>query len=157
MTFIENAEKIAHVFKNQLNNYWDGQSCILEMKEAGGRHWRQMEWMGFYFEFCCQKMLQSVMEMPGPKYGKVKFDGFLDIPWDFKTHAMNTSSHKIIVNDSQAISEAIDEYGSVGLILALGKVTYNDEVRTFQKWHSELKGGKSKYEKKESSEVRGQG
>ena len=38
------------------------------------------------------------------------------------------------------------KYGCVGLILALGEVKYNDNKRTFQKWHEELKGGKSKYE-----------
>jgi hypothetical protein len=59
---------------------------------------------------------------------------------------MNTSSHKIIVNDSEAIKYAIGEYGEVGLVLALGKVAYNDEMRTFQKWHEVLKGGKSRYE-----------
>ena len=31
-------------------------------------------------------------------------------------------------------------------MLALGKVVYNDEARSFQAWHSKLKGGKSKYE-----------
>ncbi len=41
-------------------------------------------------------------------------------------------------------------FGSIyelGLILALGKVLYNDEDRTFQKWHQELKGGQSQYVK----------
>jgi hypothetical protein len=70
----------------------------------------------------------------------------MDIPWDFKAHAMNTSSYQIIVNDSEATARGIKKYGAVGLILALGKVTYNDEKRTFQKWHEKLKGGKSKYE-----------
>jgi hypothetical protein len=86
------------------------------------------------------------MEIPGPRYGNVRFDGFKEIPWDFKAHAMNTSSHQIIVNDSDATADAIRDYGEVGLILALGKVLYNDEDRTFQKWHEALKGGKSKYE-----------
>ena len=58
---------------------------------------------------------------------------------------MNTSSHQIIVNDSEAIATAIKEFGKVGLLLALGKVEYNDEKRTFQQWHEELKGGLSKY------------
>jgi hypothetical protein len=31
-------------------------------------------------------------------------------------------------------------------VLALGKVEYNDEKRSFQAWHSTLKGSKSKYE-----------
>ena len=58
---------------------------------------------------------------------------------------MNTSSHQIIVNDSEATAKGIKDYGSVGLILALGKVLYNDENRTFQRWHEALKGGLSYY------------
>lgn len=85
------------------------------------------------------------MDIPGPKYGNVRFDAFKEIPWDFKSHAMNTSSHQIIVNDSEAIANGIKDYGEVGLILALGKVLYNDEDRTFQKWHESLKGGSSDY------------
>jgi len=120
----------------------------LEMKSADFPHWRQMEWIGFYFQFLCSKHLSGIMQIPGPKYGKVEFDGFLDVPWDFKAHAMNTSSHQVIVNDSLAISAGIQEHGCVGLILAMGKVEYNDENRSFQKWHNALKGGLSDYEKK---------
>jgi hypothetical protein len=127
--------------------HWDGRQAIQEMKEAGFPHWRQMEWIGFYFQFLCAKYLTPTMRIPGPRYGNVEFDGLYKIPWDFKAHAMNTSSHQIIVNDSQAISRAIAEFGCVGLILAMGKVEYNDEERTFQKWHSSLKGGISEYEK----------
>ena len=58
---------------------------------------------------------------------------------------MNTSSHQIIVNDSEATAKGIKDYRSVGLILALGKVLYNDEDRTFQRWHEALKGGLSDY------------
>lgn len=47
---------------------------------------------------------------------------------------MNTSSHQIIVNDSEATASAIKDYGQVGLILAIGKVVYNDANRRFQKW-----------------------
>jgi hypothetical protein len=127
--------------------HWDGKHVIHEMKSANYPHWRQMEWIGFYFQFLCETHLSSIMEIPGSKYGNVGFDGFLNVPWDFKAHAMNTSSHRIIVNDSVAISSAVDEYGCVGLILAMGKVEYNDENRTFQQWHSTLKGELSAYEK----------
>jgi hypothetical protein len=58
---------------------------------------------------------------------------------------MNTSSHQIIVNDTEATANGIKDYGAVGLIRALGKVLYNDEDRTFQKWHDALKGGLSDY------------
>ena len=134
--------KIKHISK-----VWDGRASILEMRDFGFSHWRQMEWIGFYFQFLCEKYLSDIMQIPGPKYGNVRFDGFLQIPWDFKAHAMNTSSHQIIVNDSEAIARAIKDYGEVGVILALGKVVYNDEKRTFQKWHEKIKGEESKYVK----------
>ena len=54
---------------------WDGKKVILEMKENEGRNWRQMEWIGWYFEYWCNRNLKSVMQMPcSKKYGKVEFD-----------------------------------------------------------------------------------
>ena len=146
MDFKPTSRKIAKRF-SKIPKFWDGKRVIAEMKEANFPQWRQMEWMGFYFQYLCAKYLAGIMQIPGPKYGRVEFDGFLGIPWDFKAHAMNTSSHQIIVNDSGAMSEGIKQYGCVGLILAVGKVEYNDENRAFQQWHSILKGGISAYEK----------
>jgi hypothetical protein len=144
MTFLTTAIEIGEKLR-WIPKLWDGKKSILEMKEANYPHWKQMEWIGFYFQFLCEKHLSSIMKIPGPKYGNVTFDAFKDIPWDFKAHAINTSSHQIIINDSEATANGIKEYGAVGLILALGKVQYNDENRTFQKWHDELKGGLSDY------------
>lgn len=144
MTLFETAKRIGEKLKN-VPKKWDGRESILQMKESDYSQWRQMEWIGFYFQFLCEKYLSDIMEIPGPKYGNVRFDAFKDIPWDFKSHAMNTSSHQVIVNDSEAIANGIKDYGAVGLILAFGKVLYNDEDRTFQKWHEELKGGLSDY------------
>jgi len=143
--FLKIAQELSKNFKN-IPTLWDGRKAILEMKEAGFNQWRQMEWMGFYFQFLCEKLLKNTVKIPGPKYGNVQFDGFKEIPWDFKAHATNTSSHQVIVNDSEATANAIKDYGCVGLILAMGEVKYNDDRRTFQKWHEALKGGKSKYE-----------
>jgi len=143
--FLKLAKEISEGFKNILL-VWDGRKSILEMKESGFPHWKQMEWIGWYFQFLCERFLKDIVEIPGPKFGNVRFDGFLKIPWDFNAHAINTSSHQIIVNDSEATAIGIEKFGSVGLILAMGKVEYNDEQRTFQKWHEALKGGKSKYE-----------
>lgn len=143
--FLNLAKEIANDLK-EISTYWDGRKSILEMKNANFKHWKQMEWIGFYFQFLCEKILKMTMTIPGPRYGNVKFDGFKKMPWDFKAHAINTSSHQIIVNDSKATANAIRDYGCVGLILAMGEVEYNDDKRTFQKWHEALKGGKSKYE-----------
>ncbi len=144
MNFLRDAKQIGEKLKN-LPKIWDGRKAILEMKESGYPQWKQMEWIGFYFQFLCERHLSDLTEILGPKYGNVRFDAFKNIPWDFKVHAMNTSSHQIIVNDSEATANGIKDYGAVGLILAIGKVLYNDEDRTFQKWHEALKGGKSKY------------
>ncbi|MCC7354331.1 MAG: hypothetical protein IT330_11290 [Anaerolineae bacterium] len=146
MQFRTIAERIAAALSG-IPGHWDGREAIQEMRRDGFPHWRQMEWIGFYFQFLCGRCLSSMMQIPGPRYGRPEFDGLLEIPWDFKAHAMNTSSHQIIVNDSGAISGAISDYGYVGLVLAMGKVEYNDENRTFQEWHSVLKGGPSDYEK----------
>jgi hypothetical protein len=126
---------------------WDGKKAILEMRKSDYTHWRQMEWIGFYFQFLCEKLLTGLFEFQCPVYGKVSFDGLYQIPFDFKAHAINTSSHQIIVNDSEAISWAIKKYGSVGVIVALGEVLYNDADRSFQEWHETLKGGLSAYTK----------
>jgi len=143
-TSLRTVKQISKRLKS-LHKIWDGRNSILEMKETNFPHWKQMEWIGFYFQFLCGEYLLRIMKIPGPRYGRVEFDGLKDIPWDFKAHAMNTSSHQIIVNDSEVIAKGIEDFGKVGLILALGKVLYNDEDRTFQKWHETLKGGLSGY------------
>ncbi len=135
-----------HVKKT--HKFWEGKKSIVELKSAGSKQWRQMEWIGWYFEFLCNKHLSEKMTMPSPKkYGNVSFDGFLEFPWDFKSHAKN-SGNTVVINDSEATSRAIEEFGCVGVILAEGNVEYDNESRDFKKWHDELKGGISNYEKK---------
>ena len=73
---------------------------------------------------------------------------FRTINWDMKTHAIKSDNHKIILNDKVAINKSIKEFGCHGLILALVDVEYNDNNRSFQKWHKKLKGGLSAYEKR---------
>ncbi|HOQ48530.1 MAG TPA: hypothetical protein PLV01_01735 [Candidatus Kapabacteria bacterium] len=146
MSDIINAAKVISQELLKIPKIWDGKTSIVQMKEAGYSHWRQMEWIGFYFQFLCENYLSNLLKIPGPKFGKVQFDAFYEVPWDFKAHAINTSSHQIIVNDSIAISNGIKEFGSVGVILALGEVEYNDNDRSFQKWHQSIKGELSKYE-----------
>lgn len=135
----------------QLPVFWDGRMAIAEMRDAGYPHWKQMEWVGFYFQFLCDTKLPPIMRIPGPRYGRVEFDGFSEIPWDFKAHpnknAKGQDNKSVIVNDRVAIAEAIKQFGGAGLILAVGNAEYNDEDRSFQIWHQELKGGLSDYEK----------
>jgi len=146
MSFAATSRRIGDVLKAGVPKLWDGKQSILTMRDNGCRNWRQMEWIGFYFQFLCEQKLAKIVQSPGPTYGNVRFDAVCEIPWDFKAHAINTSSHEIIVNDSEATALAIRQFGEVGLVLALGQVVYNDEARSFQAWHNKIKGGKSKYE-----------
>ena len=142
---VDTVEKLQNTSRN-MPKVWDGRSAILEMKEGGSRQWRQMEWMGFYFEFLCQKHFDGIIDMPGKKYDNTEFDAFREISWDFKSHAANTTNHTVITNDAEAIVNTISDYGYYGVILAIGEVEYNDEEKTFKMWHDELKEGISKYE-----------
>jgi len=146
---IFNASKIiSSVLKDRLPKQWDGKRAILEMRDKGSRHWRQMEWIGFYFQFCCEQYLDEIMEIPGPRYGNTGFDAFLEIPWDFKAHVNRSGSNRIIVNDWEAVDRGISEYNAIGLILAIGSAVYNDEERSFKRWHDKLKGKISDYERR---------
>ena len=106
-----------------------------------------MEWWAFYFEFVARNILSDDFQIPGDKFGNVKFDLKKTINWDLKASAIKSNSHTIILNDKEAMDFSIEKDGYHGEIIALCDVEYNDVNRTFQKWHTELKGGKSSYEK----------
>jgi len=125
---------------------WGGKESILDMKNNGGKHWKQMEWIGWYFEFLCQRYLKDFMEFEKIRYGRTSFDGFLEVPFDFKTHISNSKVKESVINDTEAILKAFDQYGYFLIIMVLGNAKYNDKDRTFQNWHEKIKGGKSKYE-----------
>lgn len=92
MKFLKVSKQTGKILSD-ISKVWDGKKSIMDMKKVNFSHWKQMEWIGFYFQFLYEKHLCGIMEIPGPKYGNVKFDDFKDIPWDFKAHAINTSNH----------------------------------------------------------------
>lgn len=130
--------------------FWEGKDAILEMKRVSSRYWRQMEWIGFYFQYLCENRLGAVLNMPGPRYGSVQFDGEAEVPWDFKVHADFDAKGKVastvILNDQLALEIAIRQSGGLGLILARGEARFEDSRRQFRAWHQRLKGNLSKYE-----------
>jgi len=144
MSDVQILKRLLYQLKNQTN--WDGRESVLEMKEAEGQ-WRQMEWWAFYFEFLCKKLLSKDFQIPGDQYGNTTFDIKRKINWDLKAHAIKSNRHETILNDVKAMRHSVREHGKHGEIIALCDVEYNDDDRTFQKWHTELKGGLSVYEK----------
>jgi hypothetical protein len=142
--FHEDIEKLERVLR-RLPRIWDAKSCILELKNAD-YNWRQMEWVGFYFEYKTKTILDRYFAVPGDKYGNVSFDLKGAINWDLKASAIKTDSNDVILNDKEAMDLSVAKDGYHGEIIALCDVEYNDESRSFQRWHTELKGGMSKYE-----------
>lgn len=121
---------------------WDGKTCILELKQAD-YNWQQMEWIGWYFEYKSQEFLHGYASFPGARYGNVSFDLRNKINWDLKTTV--STNRFVILNDKDAMDQSLSDEGHHGEIIAKFDVDF-DLDRSFQEWHSELKGGKSKYE-----------
>lgn len=129
----------------RLPKTWNGKTSVLELKKAD-YNWRQMEWWAFYFEYKARAMLQEGFQIPGNRIGNVTFDLRGEINWDLKSKAIKTDNQGIILNDKKAMDASISRDGFHGEIIALCDVEYNDTNRTFQRWHSQLKGGLSAYE-----------
>jgi len=123
---------------------WNGRDAILQMRAEGSRNWKQTEWIGWYFEHLCSTLLDGLVETPGPKYGKCRFDGFATIPWDFKAHVEKSGRNAVPVNDAEAIMRAVEEHDEVGIIIARGRAEMDDDGE-FRAWHQAISGGESAY------------
>jgi hypothetical protein len=145
MNDYENDIETLQVEIPKLPKYWEGKSCVLELKDAN-YNWRQMEWWAFYFEYKVRDLLADKFAFPGDKFDNVTFDLKGAINWDLKAKAIKSDDHKVILNDCSAMEKSIEQHEFHGEIIALCDVEYNDVNRTFQHWHTELKGGKSDYE-----------
>lgn len=143
---IDTVEKLGRASQN-MPKIWDGRKSILEMKDADYKYWRQKEWPEFYFKFLCHRHFNSIIEISGKKYGNMKFDAFREIPWDFRVDSTDAKTYSVIANDAEIISDAISNYGYHGIILAIGNMEFDDKETSFKKWHDELRGKVSKYDR----------
>lgn len=140
MSYISDYEAFAPKL-HCLPRYLDGKICIIELQKVN-YNWRQMEWLGWYFEYLVKESLKYVAKLPGDRYGNVSFDLKRNINWDIKAAS---SKSAIILNDKDSMDNSIIENSFHGEIIGFFDVEY-DHDRSFQKWHTILKGGKSKYE-----------
>lgn len=130
---------------NDLTNYdWWMRPSILELREANYQ-WRQMEWVGFYFEYLFARAVSSMPEIqiPGQKVCNMRFDAFSMVNLDLKAHTNGTSAI-IILNDRVAIEQAITLHGALGFLVINGDVQY-DQDGSDRLWHNALKGKPSAY------------
>ena len=76
---------------------WDGKEYIVQMRKEGSNYWRQMGWIGWYFQHLCDTRLNKVFQIPGESFrnGNVSFDGAVEgLDFDFKANAWLTASGK---------------------------------------------------------------
>jgi hypothetical protein len=143
-SIVEEFIKVALLAKPLIPQFIDGKDAIMEMKNGGSRNWRQMEWIGWWFEFFIdEKIKPQVGITVGPRYGNTTFDLKLNYVWDLKAHPINKD--QLLLNDQEAIRDCIVENGGVGFIIVEGEVAYDDTKETFKIWHDTLKGKQSAY------------
>ena len=110
-----------------------------------------MEWIGFYFQMQCERLLSGFFTIPGDSYrdGSVEFDGKCEgMNFDFKAHsAFDTKGRfkaRTILNDKWSMEQSVQDNGGHGLILAQLRCAY-DEDGSFREWHQSVMGNKSAY------------
>ena len=134
------------VLSKSVPKYVDGKNAVIEMKNGGSRNWRQMEWIGFWFEFFFEKNLIPVLGgTRGPTFGTTQFDFKKKYVWDLKAHPSEAKS--LILNDQNAIKNCVTSEKGLGFIIISGIAKYDNSKSEFKKWHDDLKGGTSAYEK----------
>ena len=146
MTPLKNdLERIATTLKQHLPAVVDGRSAITEMRSNGSPNWRQMEWIGFWFEYFVDEVfLTDSVGLTGPRIGNTQFDMMLTEPWDLKVHP--SGARQVILNDKTAVDSCIERFEAINFLLLSGDVEYDDERQTFKIWHDSQKGGVSRYE-----------
>ena len=147
---IQEAEEIATILTRTLRPKIDGKQAILELKEVDYQ-WRQMEWIGWYFEHVVSQLLRKTIGgSKGPQYGRTTFDYFRNYVWDIKAHpilnADGSLNEPMVLNDKEAIEKCIEEHSGLGFIVINGHADF-DTSGDFKTWHDALKGGVSRYEK----------
>lgn len=124
----------------------DGRAAIGQMRDEGSTQWRQMEWIGFWFEHFFTTVIGSVVDArPGPAFGRTRFDLQRDHVWDLKAHPHGSRPTPLILNDREAVDRCIEQFDGVGYVIVHGVAEY-DESGEFKAWHDTLKGGVSAYE-----------
>ncbi len=140
------ADLMRQVLTANLPTDWDGKTCITEMHAASARNWRQMEWIGWYFQWKAFDLLtNNIGGGGGPRYVTSDFDYQRECVWDFKTHVSNAGKPWAILNDASAVSACITQFGSIGFVIATGPAFYNDIQLSFKAWHNSLIGPSSRY------------
>lgn len=145
MTPAEEGLRFLNLLDHHLQFSLDGRQTILELKRVD-YHWRQMEWIGWGFEYLGSRILKEHGgATDGPTFGRTKFDVRGHFVWDLKAHP--SQAGPCILNDAEAVRDCIEHFDGIGFMIASGEVVYDDLSESFKQWHDTLKGGLSVYER----------
>jgi hypothetical protein len=147
---IQEADELLSVLRKTLPKRIDGKEAILELKRID-YNWRQMEWIGWYFEHILfTTIIEALGGTGGPTFGNTAIDYKKKYVWDFKAHPIltpkGTKNDTMILNDKEAMDLCIQKYHGIGFIVIYGNAIF-DQTGEFKAWHDALKGGHSDYEK----------
>lgn len=123
---------------------WVGKELGQSMLDAGDRNWRQIEWIGFGFEFLAKQYLKNhfMIHENIPVEHRDVFDAFNQFPWDLKTHVLRNARGNVTratpLNDMAAIDRVFETYNNFGLVIVDGNATFGDE---YEQWRMRSNGG----------------
>lgn len=143
----EHARQLLAAIGRGIPAEWDGREAITYLRDRDYQ-WRQMEWIGFYFERRAKDVVSaSGLPVADPfQYGNVQFDLALDSStFDLKAHVTKRGADWIILNDREAIEVCLSKTGSWGAIIACGSADKESDG-SFKAWHDAMKGKMSAYE-----------
>jgi len=141
---LEEAGEIVEAISYALPTTISGKFAIELMRDEGSRNWKQMEWIGFWFEHVVEsRVIPTTGGAAGPTYGRTRFDFQRKHVWDLKVHL--DSSDWLILNDQEATRSCIEENDGMGFFVVSGSAEF-DSNGVFKSWHDALKGGTSQYE-----------
>ena len=142
---LSEAETLVSAVRSSLPSQIMGKIAIEVMRAEGSAHWRQMEWIGFWFEHIVERqVIPKTGGARGPKYGHTEFDFQRNHVWDLKVHL--DGSDWLILNDQEAVNSCLDDHSGLGYLIVEGSAEF-DVDGEFKSWHDMMKGGTSTYEK----------
>ena len=142
---ISEAETLVSAVRSSIPTQITGKIAIEIMRAEGSTNWRQMEWIGFWFEHVVEnQVIPKTGGSRGPKFGRTEFDFQRNHVWDLKVHL--DGSDLLILNDQEAVNACLADHSGLGYLIVEGTAEF-DTNGEFKSWHDLMKGGSSAYEK----------
>jgi hypothetical protein len=141
----EEAQALLVVLADAIDAVWDGRRCVETMRDSEFRHWRQTEWIGWYFEFLGIPALVNAFGGGPIRVQNTAFDYALRSTWDLKAHSSGRENAAIL-NDLDAITTCLDGGDGLGFIVLTGEPDYSDSI-AFDTWHREQRGAEPAHDK----------